>query len=70
LLYAENVLKLLHFAARVDCVHYRFCALKFTSYSERDNKSSVFEINLTINKLLARNKYIDPKVPINNIFMK
>jgi len=63
-LYVENVLNLLHFTAPVDCIFYRLCTLEFTSRLRERKNNSVS----TKNKILARNKYIDPKVPFSNIF--
>ena len=70
MLYVENVLKLLYFVVRIEGTLYRCCALEFISrLREREKKSTAIKIKIK-NKLLARNKYIDPKFPFNNIFTK
>jgi len=68
-LYVENVLKVLDFAALVDSTVDRFVPRNLLRDFEIDNKNFL-KLNSITKKLLARNKYIDPKVQFNNIFIK
>jgi hypothetical protein len=67
--YVENVLKLLHLSVRVDLCFIDIVSWNLFRHSERDKKSSAIKIKIKI-KLLAGNKYIDLKVPFNNILIK